>query len=496
MATLENGKKYSFSGIVRKIKIRDVICDTYRQIFDELKIKQITFIDTYGLDHDENISPEKIQKRFVDVFTEHPKIENIFYIRALTTSSPGDLKITIPAIYSANSRAVLYPVLTKIGDNPIVKDKFNSGVVDLIELNNNDTLQAVEYFLETIEGIPHEIEKKMKEEDIPPKIAKHLFEYVQKSITPYSSKNNEKYIDSNLHYVKERFKAIINKEHMYKEEISINELKASLGELNNADSEGAEMLDRLLDSFFKVANQDDWGSEMGGSNKLHYAVNRIMADECQGKNLGYWATNNNLWSTYFVNAYNATFSKQKHSDFQKIFGDGESAVAAYLTLAQLLNDFITSLIGCREENAPRFKDSAHECKSDCDKECFRKLLLSIFGDDFYLTANEKTLRETEQNYTYNNRVSGGIHQKYQGNKEEVRKFVISRLEDDFVELCQGHNWRMIKNQFLSNNENAEAVFDGIIDAVRKEKKNVLSSLHFNDIVEFLEKTQLLPVKYS
>lgn len=113
-------QNHSVTGLIAKVIINDKISNKYESIFKNLNVEKITFIDTYGLDHDETITEDILRNRYKILFNEYPEIETVFFVRALGSDAPTDLAVSIPSIYATNPAAVPYMVFTKIDENSII----------------------------------------------------------------------------------------------------------------------------------------------------------------------------------------------------------------------------------------------------------------------------------------------------------------------------------------------------------------------------------------
>ncbi len=172
--SLQRKGKYSLTGIVESVYIEDSISNAYAFIFDELNIKKLKLIDTYGLDHaDWNARKNTILMNIVFELNEANIIDfnsglAVVYIKKLDSGKPTELKDIIPCIFELVPMAPIYCVfngldiylgsdvnLFKDSDNYfqtvrqpksysyLKEDNFKSELMELLEGKNSGYINSL-----------------------------------------------------------------------------------------------------------------------------------------------------------------------------------------------------------------------------------------------------------------------------------------------------------------------------------------------------------------
>lgn len=108
----ENGKSYS--ALIKNISIVASGNETYRDIMERCKVDKLIFIDTYGLDHAEQLGDKMLEKRYSKLLREeYPEVKSVFYLRNISApGSPSDLAAGITTLFKVEPSIVPYIIFT------------------------------------------------------------------------------------------------------------------------------------------------------------------------------------------------------------------------------------------------------------------------------------------------------------------------------------------------------------------------------------------------
>lgn len=108
----EEGKSYS--ALIKNISINAYGNDIYRDIMERCKIDKIILIDTYGLDHDEQLGEKMLAKRYAKLLREeYSEVKSVFYLRNIAApGSPSDLTTGITTLFKVEPSIVPYVIFT------------------------------------------------------------------------------------------------------------------------------------------------------------------------------------------------------------------------------------------------------------------------------------------------------------------------------------------------------------------------------------------------
>lgn len=431
---LKVDKKHSVTGLISKVIINDRICSEYEEILKRLKIDKITFIDTYGLDHEEALDDSLLRKRYQALFNEYPQIDTVLFVRALGSDAPTDLSRAIPLIYETNPSAVPYIVYSKIDENSIIQGISNKDKINLVELNEREEIKAVNYFIDLKNS--NKIKSILDSANVPEVLIESRYSVLVGNLIPYCSKYNSEYIVNNKYYVKKLFKSILNKEHLGKHQININ----SLMDIDK-NTKSMQILCRLLKSMFCEASKDWSGvaSRTSGANRK-----RLEAGE-----LGYDGTYSDTWSSRFYLAYNNVFSKISDEDFEGLFKVNPNTNER-IALQELLNRFSKYLLGCSRSNQYRFINKVSCGKCQCEDECYKTIILK--SNPKYKENEKKFKCNKKPIYSWLTEVYNFVGY-FEEVSDEICNSFIDKFKTDFIYECRQHNARVIAE---SINENAVA----------------------------------------
>lgn len=326
---VSNGK--SLTGFVNSIKIKDRISNEYAILLSELKIGNITLLDTCGLDHVEQSSNLKavLQKNIASYErAENIRFEdfNILYLKKLDAGKPDELRNILPIVFEIIPQSPFYCVFTGI-DIFYKSDTKKIQQLDWNKSNINECPKAIQYILsdkgktELISNIEGSASRK-----------NNLYLVLKNNFVPYCGikeliKSNFDYYDNNYLYIRKMLVSIIRKEYSSLGIVDVNDTR----EILNANKLAIE---RMILKIFQKASVYYWDY-----NNVHNATAtanfiRIRDQE----QLGFSRTFNHIWSHLFYSAYNYVVTKD-NEDFLKLFSTNKEVIES------ILINMITSFLG-------------------------------------------------------------------------------------------------------------------------------------------------------
>lgn len=382
----------TYSGLVKTILITDRVCDEYAGLFEELEIESILFIDTYGLDHQTDDDKEEVTQRLKELlYNTYPNVKNVLYIRKLNANSPEDLEYYLPALYQIDANVILNVVFTEVDKNDnFIKVYKDNSQVDLMEINAECVSgnSAVKYFEGPKKILKYGTNQHPLKESIynvvkSEAFSESIFSFIKKYLTPYCASENEeeyqKYYVNNYNRLYDLFKAIIEKEYMGTGIIDIYNISKYLEKnCNDQYSNFNKVLEKLMKEFFNKASMR-WGN--GIYHRDNWRTKQANIDSLKTGRLGYCGVHDDRWSSQFKWAYNAVFTTLEERDFQSLFAENRNS-AQGVAIQRLLNESIVDMVGCTKINRDFFCLCNCECK-DCDKVCFRKVLLQTYTSNSF-----------------------------------------------------------------------------------------------------------------
>lgn len=169
----EEGKSYS--ALIKNISIVAYGNDIYRDIMERLKIDKLVLIDTYGLDHAEQLGEKMLEKRYAKLLREeYSEVKSVFYLRNIAApGSPSDLTTGITTIFKVEPSIVPYVIFTFW--DKVYEDK------------NPDGYKSTKAY-KAIETIKSDIQKKLLKENISSSLIKNRINELLNTRIAYASK--------------------------------------------------------------------------------------------------------------------------------------------------------------------------------------------------------------------------------------------------------------------------------------------------------------------
>lgn len=462
----------TYTGMIDKIEIQDRICDEYADLCEKLKIDEITFVDTYGLDHQSHEDEAQIEQRLKELLNiDYPQIKNVLYIRKLSSDSPADLEYYLPALYRIDAAVVLNVVFTGADQNDNFMKSYNEGrSVDLLEMNakSESRNSAVSYFEKPkpkskYDADMHSLQKSILNVVKSEKYAESMFSAIVNRLTPYCAPENkeefQKFFDNNFMKLCALFKAVINKEYMGNGIIDVKKYEENLNRIIFEENNTIyEVLDKLLSQVFQKASME-WG--YSNYHRGHWKTKQANYEHIQKISLGYFGVHDDRWASRFKDAYNEVFSTLDENDFDVLFHE-QKGTHQGIAIQHLLNAFKKEMIGCMEKGMDYFMTEKDSClKCTIKDECFKYKLLAAYGEE----TLSKGLDDEEKDHAewLNNRCN--FEQKYQENKKIFMEYFIKKfflMKDKFHE----HNKKTVQN-LIEEDENIMEAIKHIQDIIKK-----------------------------
>ncbi|MGE7094505.1 hypothetical protein ACQKII_24380 [Lysinibacillus sp. NPDC048646] len=445
-----NGK--SSTGLIDKVIIHDQVKRKYEDIMYNLDINTLIFIDTYGLDHSEQLQNDTLNKRYTDLFNQYPDINTIFFIRALNSDAPSDLKLAIPAIYNSKPSAVPYLIFTKVDRNDSIQKEANKSIIDLLEINQQTQLKAVQYFNESKNE--KELKSKLRDEGVPISLINSRYDVLKNNLTPYCSKDIEEYQENNAYQIEKVLKSIVNKEHLGSSLVNINDL---LNIVNNNHTESKKHIQSLLKMMFEFASKD-WSESRFQSRTIW--KNR---ESLENGFLGYDGTYLDSWHIRFLFSYYRTFSKISKEKFEQLFKlDWESNEA--IAIQETLNGFSYRFIKFRDVNI---------LNADNLTPLMKYIVYNNpnFNNIYGFKCTTKPI------YQWLTKVYD-FKKYYTDVQEGVYELFAEDFNTHFIYSCREHNQRVLKKKYTEKHEleqELEVYFKELDSTLDNEQKKIFKN---------------------
>lgn len=402
--------KLSYSALVNTIIINTHIADCYYGLFDNIRIKEITFIDTYGLDHDGPGSEEIIKNRYQQLLTrEYHNIKTVFYIRKINdTDAPADLQQNIPLLFRVAPTVVPYIIFTKI-------DKLDT------EFINSKAYKE-------IDKSKNKIGKILLEQNVSKELIENRFNNLLENRIGYCSyigkcdvgQNYNRYLSENKEGLGRIFSAIRYKKHLGSNLIAVHKLKLNL--LTEVLNVNHIFIDAYNFNFYERY----YPSRTKGA----------LANKLQRGILGFkgTTTKSTYWSDLIGETINNRFNNIVNLYNWTEYFKSENILT---TLSELFLIFADSIYKCSID--PNYNLLNHVNSGLCydctqKEKCIKEI---IYNEKKKIITNKTSPVAKWLNEVYN---FSGISDK---SKIDIQDVINHVFESIFIEQCRQHNARVL-----------------------------------------------------
>lgn len=408
LKTQEN--EISFSSLVNKICIESAFAEQYKELISELNVEKLTLVDTYGLDHAEQITSEPLKLRYQKLFRQdYPQISSVLYLRDIANDdSPSELKTNIPTIFEVAPEIVSFVVFSKI-------DKLDS-----VDIKGKKAYK-------NIEEICDDIGLNLEDSGVSEVLIKNRIMLLKKSRFGYASKiphdKKTDLSDLNLKTLSGIFKSIINKEHLGTHFVSIDKLMTAKEKV----LKGSDIFTQEIDSSFF-----GWPGRTLGATRRKLQNGELGFKSC--------TMGSTLWSDVISFACNHRFQNMTKAYAWSEYFESENVLP---TLEELFVEFSKKLQLCSKftnKSVLNYSDDCEYCK-DCDKKdiCIKSIIYQ----------NRKS--EITHFYTPVNSWLTGIYRFSECAKKGILNEAISKLFDiHLISSARTHNARCLAMTFSEN----------------------------------------------
>lgn len=460
----------SLTGFVKSVTIEDSVSDEYVKIFLGNNMVSLTLLDTYGLDHAVQITPEALEKRLWEISQDNEDVDYIFYIRKLGSDAPSDLESIIPKIYTAHSRLRVYTIFTAIDENSIIVNEFDENgncILNLLDLNEKHKIPAINYFVEEDNGLvptKHPIVESLISSKVSEPFAKNIYQNILDHLIPYCAKEDievrKLYNKNNIYHVNLLFQALLNKEYLGKGLINIKYMEKTF-KLGHEEENVKLKLIELLKSMFETASLNWYrGIYECGNWRTQQANIKCIREGV----LGFSGTHNHEWNERFYSSYNKVFSKLSEDDFNLLFSTSEGLNDG-TAIQQLINNFGKVFLGCPAGKTHfTFPVKNIMCDSCNVNICFRSILLQAYAEG----ELKEHVNDTRVDWL-NARCDFG--ERFFKIQEEVYVLFIKEFSRVLIPEARAHNARKIANLIKSDTEVMNQL-DKVISFTNDSLKNM------------------------
>lgn len=467
----------SLTGIISKVRITSGLNKKYAEKLKYFNINCVSLIDTYGLDHSENIGREILTERYHRIFNnDYPEISVAFFVEALHAGASNEFKDAITILYEVKPEIMTYVIGTYIDENEselagkeewlFSKDKKAydapclNGKVQQI-MNNDTALLAT-----------------LLEQGISESMAEKRCEVMQKRFAPFCGKLEAStgridYKKVNIVSIEALFSSIANKEHLGDGYIPIDTILKGISQVEILVAFSKQFIINIQNRFKQIYEIS--ASRTRGKIRVNLE-NYILGFD--------GSTLDATWKRVFKDAFNMTFAKeieingkmQMLSDVLKIEGNSKIAfdeiivtIAPYLFRRE-----------CKKEEY--LNTGVYEI--DCSRCAEKQIKVNkCIWNTFMIAASFAAFRERDK-YTKVIEWLNALHKfdDMDGLAVEVTKQLQWGVNENFIPLCRQHNLRLASKSIRNSTEpyivRKEEVFSNY-----KEKFDInIDKKEFDEIV--------------
>ncbi len=277
----------SYSSLVKKIEVFARISEEYSELMSKYRLGKMVLIDTYGLDHNEQMDDTRLKVRYENMLrNDYKNIQTVFYLRNIASNdSPSDISKGISTLFKVEPSVHPYIIFT-------YWDEFKK---QNMKLENSKAYRD-------IMDLPTEILPVLIDADVSRSLAESRMNELKNTVATYASvgiedgcsdKDIQEYYDHNRDELEKIIKSILHKAYLGNALIPIASLKQ-----NEAIKKAL-----LADGLFKSVDLNNYPSATKG------AIRRRIEPE-YGRILGFSSSTRPsvLWSDLIANDLNSRFT--------------------------------------------------------------------------------------------------------------------------------------------------------------------------------------------
>lgn len=440
----------SLTGIISKVRVRSGMNEDYADILKKLGLSNISLIDTYGLDHSDNISEKNLVERYHKIFNkDYPDISIAFFVEALHTGASNEFKRAITTLYEIKPEIMTYVVGTHIDENE--KELFEKEEWLFSEDKKQVSRDDVPHLNGKVQDIVDDDTDFLAillEQGISESMAKKRCDVMQRRFAPFCGDLDKitgeiDYKRGNNTSIKALFTSIIEKEHLGDAYIQIDKI-------GNTDS-FCKIINKFSIKFIENVRLRFAEIYEDSASRTRWKIHENLEQYILGFN---GTTIDATWLRVLRDAFNMTFTKQIQIDgkmqmLSDVLGiEGNSKVA----FDELLATFSPYLLrrSCMKEDCINSFIDEIDC-SECAKES--KRVDGCIWSTFINAATYKAFKEREH-YTRVTDWLNALHRFEHTDKlnEEVAKQFEDIINKYFIPLCRLHNIRIASKKIKESHQ--------------------------------------------
>ena len=326
----------SLTSLIKNICIEDSFANEYALYMIEQNVEQITFYDTYGIDHvDQGNQNEIIIQEIFDQVKEHRKsIDAFFYIKKLDSGKPEELRRMLPIINRIQPSAPLFCIFTGM-DQFIVGKEIYCNHIKWSKENYESSGDYKELLFPKAVSKLYEDMSFVESINVPDEIREKIYDSIVKNIIPYASKyqiNDDWLIENNRKSLDQIFRSIL-----------IDEWNGGFVSVNNESMENEEFENEMkevikhdLHIMFGYASETNWNYKHHMTVSANYRRIYRYDEEYDKRNvtLGYFGSWDNRWDTLLKRGFDQGFIRDSEI-YDKLEKIGMSQKNSYNILVRL-----------------------------------------------------------------------------------------------------------------------------------------------------------------
>lgn len=456
---LQVKNKKSLTGIIEYVHIFDSISNEYAFILNDLNIKKLKLIDTYGLDHANweqgknqvlsNILYDLQDKKIVYFNSDLA----VIYIKKLDSGKPTELKSIIPQIYDMIPQAPVYCIFN--GLDIFLRTEI-CDFQSLDYLNSRKTIpKSIEYIIseDGEKDILHSIDSKNY-------FKKNLYETLKNNIIAFCSDEEKvkKYYNIYENNRKEIYKLLLSIS--MKEYSSMNIIPQKFIDELELDKYN-QHIEEIIKRIFANSSKTDW-------SHIHWKTRRAnYARTSEEKSLGYWGTYEHRWNQLFHRGYVNTITQMKGN---------------LLSVDENVN-YISAIDSCIKNMEEHFLGQSYQLvdiKIKSDKDEFRKIIEMMYEkgvQEGQFKSNPFKAKEKNQD-TQEDRYLNDVCD-FQKGYIFIRNEIIKHFKECLIATIQKDNNDKSEN-LIKINYNFYSEFQKLKYEFNKKYSNV----EFNELLKY------------